>query len=53
VSAETSENYIFGLTMPNRLLYSTNIVKGECKGKRKSHFRLDYAETNLILYDER
>jgi len=23
VSAETSENYIFGLTMPNRILYYT------------------------------
>ena len=36
-----------------RNLNYANIMKGECKGKRKSHFRLDYAETNLILYKER
>lgn len=24
-----------------------NIVKGECKGKQKLHFRLDYAEPRL------
>ena len=35
--------------MPNRILYSTNIAKGECKGKPKSYFRLGYAELHLIL----
>ena len=29
--------------------FYANIVKGECKGKRKSHFRLDYAEPNSIF----
>ena len=24
-----------------------NIAKGECKGKQKLHFRLDYAEPHL------
>jgi len=31
VSAEASENYIFGLTMPNRLRYSTNIQKDQSR----------------------
>ena len=35
--------------MPSRILYSTNIVKGERKGKRKSYFRFGYAELHLIL----
>ena len=35
--------------MPNHILYSTNIAKGERKGKPKSHFRLGYAELHLIL----
>ena len=34
--------------MPNRIRYSTNIVKGERRGKRKSHFWIDYAEPYLI-----
>ena len=29
---------------------NANIVKGECKGKRKSHFRFDYAEPHPIFY---
>ena len=28
---------------------NANIVKGECKGKRKSYFRFDYAEPHPIL----
>lgn len=28
----------------------TNIVKGECRGKPKSHFRFDYAEPHPIFY---
>ena len=28
---------------------NANIVKGECKGKPKSHFRFDYAEPHPIL----
>jgi hypothetical protein len=48
VSAEANENLIFGLTMPSRIRYFTNIVKGERKGKRKSPFWIDYAEPYLI-----
>ena len=48
LETEANENFIFGLTMPNRIRYSTNIVKGECRGKRKSHFWIDYAEPYLI-----
>ena len=29
---------------------NANIVKGECKGKRKSYFRFDYAEPHPIFY---
>ena len=32
------------------LKYGTNIVKGECRDKRKLYFRLDYAEPHPILY---
>jgi len=39
VSAEANGNLISVLTMPSRILYSTNIVKGKCRGKRKLHFR--------------
>ena len=28
---------------------NANIAKGECKGKRKSYFRFDYAEPHPIL----
>ena len=28
----------------------SNIAKGECKGKRKSHFRFDYVEPPPIFY---
>jgi len=31
VRAETNENFISDLAMPNRILYSTNIVKVESK----------------------
>ena len=27
----------------------TKIAKGECRGKRGSHFRMDYAEPHLIF----
>ena len=49
MSAKANGNLISDLTMPNRILYSTNIAKGEHKGKPKSHFRLGYAELHLIL----
>ncbi len=42
--------YISDLTLPNRILYSTKIVKGKCKGKRKFHFRFDSAEPYPIFY---
>ena len=29
---------------------NANIVKGECKGKRKSYFRFDYAEPHPIFF---
>ena len=29
---------------------NANIAKGECKGKRKSHFRFDYVEPPPIFY---
>ena len=48
MSAETNGNFISDLAMPNRILYSTNIVKVECRDKRKSYFQLGYAETNPI-----
>ena len=41
--------------MPNRLLYSENIVKGESRGKQKNEvFKFDYAEPTPIPreYDE-
>ena len=49
MSAKANGNLISDLTMPNRILYSTNIVKGERKGKPKSYFRFDYAEPHPIL----
>ena len=49
MSAKANRNLISDLTMPNHILYSTNIAKGERKGKPKSHFRLGYAELHLIL----
>ena len=50
VSAKTRGNHISGLALPNRILHYTNITKGECKGKRKSYFRFDYAEPHHIFY---
>ena len=38
------------MTLPNRILYSTNIAKGERKDKRKSHFRLGSTESHPTLY---
>ena len=32
------------------LKYGTNIVKGECRDKRKLYFRLDYAEPPPVFY---
>ena len=29
---------------------NANIAKGECKGKRKSYFRFDYAEPHPIFF---
>ncbi len=30
-------------------LHVTKIAKGECRGKRKFYFRMDYAEPHLIF----
>ncbi|WP_410066974.1 hypothetical protein [Barnesiella intestinihominis] len=49
MSAKANGNLISDLTMPNRILYSINIAKGEYISKPKSHFRLDYAEPHPIL----
>ena len=49
MSAKANGNLISDLTMPNRILYSINIAKGERKDKRKSYFRFDYAEPHPIL----
>ena len=50
MSAKTRGNHISGLALPNRILHYTNITKGECRGKRKFHFRFDYAEPHPIFY---
>ena len=43
----------FDYAEPNPVFVFTNIVKGECKGKRKSYFRLGFAETSPTLYKYR
>ena len=49
MSAKANGNLISDLTMPSRILYSTNIAKGKYISKPKSHFRLDSAEPHPIL----
>lgn len=48
LNAETRVNHISSYATP--LLHSTNIAKGERRGKRKLHFWLDYAEPPPIFY---
>ena len=46
------KSFPFVLVKTTIFFYSitnANIVKGECKGKRKSYFRFDYAEPHPIL----
>ena len=46
------KSFPFFLVKTTIFFYSitnANIVKGECKGKRKSYFRFDYAEPHPIL----
>ena len=47
MSAEANENFVFNLTMPNRLLYSTNIVKVE---SRTSNLFECSTETHPIFF---
>ena len=46
VRAEANENEVFRLTLPNRLLYSPNIAKGECRRNKLAWFFMP----SCILY---
>ena len=40
----------YSSSLPKQFLHFTNIAKDDCKGKRKSHFRMGYAEPYPIFY---
>ena len=52
VRAETNENAVFSLALPNRSLSYLKIMQGESRGKRKRSFQLDFAEPKLILFKD-
>jgi len=52
VSAETDENAVFSLALPNRSLSYTKISPGERRDKRKRSFQFGFAEPQPILYKD-